>query len=63
MDLCYNKNYENKEGEEAKDFITLILNVDPKERLSLQQMAEHPFLNRIWKIKSQNYYYFQIYWF
>ena len=49
MDLCYNKNYENKVGEEAKEFITLILNVDPKERLSLQQMAEHPFLNRIWK--------------
>ena len=47
VDLQYNANYEELVSPLAKDFITQILKVDPKQRLTIQQIAEHPWLNQI----------------
>ena len=45
VDLCYNKIYETKVSDSAKDFISQILIVDPIKRLDLRQISEHPWLN------------------
>ena len=47
VDICYNENYEKIVSPQAKDFITQILHQDPKKRLSLKEIACHPWLNQI----------------
>ena len=45
VDLCFNENYEKHVSAQAKDFIGSILKVEPSKRLSLVEIAAHPWLD------------------
>ena len=45
VDLCFNRTYQDQVSDLAKDFIGSILRSDPRNRMSLLQIAEHPWLD------------------
>lgn len=47
LSLCYNRHYEDHVSDEAKAFIGSILQVDPRHRMSLLEIAQHPWLDQI----------------
>ena len=47
VDLQYSKDFEEKVSGEAKDFISKILKVDPNERPSLLEIAQHPWIDQV----------------
>ena len=47
LSLCYNRRYEEQVSAEAKEFIHSILQVDPRHRMTLLEIAQHPWLDQI----------------